>query len=497
LRLHQTIYEINTRVWLEKIRRQTGDVSLLEIPEKHWYEVSEKGFDWIWLMGVWKHSPLTMEDLTRHPGLKKEFSEALPNWQPEDVIGSPYSIIEYELNPLLGGPNDLKTLREKLNQIGVKLMVDFVPNHFGKASPLVKINPDLFISSHETPKKLNLFSQIETNQGSQWVAFGKDPYFPPWDDTFQLNYYNPDTRHHMIEILFQIAAQADGIRCDMAMLCLNDIISRTWGWYFKEKGSLQPQTEFWSDAITKVKRIHPEFVFLAEVYWDLNWHLLQIGFDYTYDKRLYDRLIHSSPTHVREHLWADLDYQRKSLRFIENHDERRTNEFLGKEKSFAAAVISGTIPGLCLYHQGQFEGYKLKIPVQLRQKTFERPDKEIQQFYDHLLRFTNSHTFEEGEWTLINTSEAWEGNESWQNLLSWQWIEKRTEEMRLIIVNYASNQSQGRVFTILPKSLQKKKDLVLKDILTKEEYTRNVEMVNNQGLYIDLQPYQSHLFIIE
>jgi hypothetical protein len=301
----------------------------------------------------------------------------------------------------------------------------------------------------------------------------------------------------MIEILFQIAAQADGIRCDMAMLCLNDIISRTWGWYFKEKGILQPQTEFWSDTISKVKRIHPEFVFLAEVYWDLNWQLLQLGFDYTYDKRLYDRLIHSSPSHIREHLWADLDYQRKSLRFIENHDERRVNEFFGREKSLAAAVISGTIPGLCLYHQGQFEGYKLKIPVQLRRKAFEEPNKEIQQFYDHLLRFTNRHIFQEGEWTLINISEAWEGNESWENLLSWQWIEKRTEEITLIIVNYASNQSQGRVFPILPKSLQKMKDLVLKDILTKEEYTRNVEMINNQGLYIDLRPYQSHLFIVK
>ncbi|MFX1516408.1 MAG: alpha-amylase family glycosyl hydrolase [Promethearchaeota archaeon] len=498
MKQHQKIYEINTRVWLDDLSTKSKqDFSLLKIPDEYWYDLSEKNFDWIWLMGVWKHSPLSMEDLKRHPELKREFTKALPNWKPEDVIGSPYSIAEYILNPLLGDPNDLKTLKEKLNQMGVKLMVDFVPNHFGKASPLIKINPDLFISSRETPREnLSLFAQIETDQGSHWVALGKDPYFPPWDDTFQLNYYNPDTRHHMIDVLFEIAAQSDGIRCDMAMLCLNDIISRTWGWYFKEKSIPKPQTEFWKEAIITVKTMHPEFIFLAEVYWDLNWELHQLGFDYTYDKRLYDRLIHNSPIHVREHLWADLDYQRKSLRFIENHDERRANELFGKEKSLAAAVISGTILGMSLYHQGQFEGNKLKIPVQLRRKAFEQPNEEIQQFYDHLLRYTNHDGFKEGEWSLINTSEAWDGNDSWKNLLSWQWVDKRIEEMRLIVINYAPDHSQGRVFPILPKFIQKMEELVLEDFLTKEEYTRNVEIMNNQGLYIDLKSYQSHLFIV-
>ncbi len=495
---HQLIYEINTRVWLYNLHTELGEeISLLKIPDEYWFELIETGFDWIWLMGLWKHSPLTMEDLSRHPGLLKEINAALPEWKPDDVIGSPYSIVEYELNPMLGEPNDLKILKKKLNQMGLNLMVDFVPNHFGNASPLVKLNPDLFISSVDEPtESSSLFAKIETDLGSRWIAFGRDPYFPPWDDTFQLNYFNPDTRKFMIDILFQIAAQSDGIRCDMAMLCLNDIINRTWGWYFTEKSSEQPQTEFWKEAITRLKSVYPEFVFLAEVYWDQNWQLQQLGFDYTYDKRLYDRLVHSPPSYIREHLFADLDYQRCSLRFIENHDERRAIEIFKGEKSVAAAIISGTIPGLCLYHQGQFEGYILKIPIQLRRKAFEKPNKEIQQFYERLLQFTSQNIFQKAQWTLIKVSEAWEGNNSWQNLLAWQWSTTETEQFSIIIVNYASVQSQGRIFPILTEIRKNIENLNFKDILTEKIFPRNVREIVDQGLYIDLQPFQSHLFNI-
>ncbi|MHA2203342.1 MAG: alpha-amylase family glycosyl hydrolase, partial [Candidatus Hodarchaeales archaeon] len=300
-----------------------------------------------------------------------------------------------------------------------------------------------------------------------------------------------------IDVLFQIATQSDGIRCDMAMLCLNDIINRTWGWYFKEKGIKQPQTEFWKEIITRLNSEYPGYIFLAEVYWDLNWQLQQLGFDYTYDKRLYDRLEKSSPTHIREHLLADLDYQRRSLRFIENHDERRAIETFGREQSIAAAIISGTIPGLCLYHQGQFEGYKLKIPVQLRRKAFERPDKEIQQFYDKILKYTSQDVFQKGHWRLINISEAWEGNDSWQNLLSWQWSDPELEKMSVIAVNFAPSQSQGRIFPIFTDSLKHFETLKFEDFLTGEIYVRKVKEIVNQGLYIDRQSYQSHLFVIK
>ena len=119
----------------------------------------------------------------------------------------------------------------------------------------------------------------------------------------------------MIGQLMKIAGQCDGVRCDMAMLVLPEVFERTWG--------IRAQP-FWPKAIEpRSRRSIPDFRFMAEVYWDLEWTLQQQGFDYTYDKRLYDRLRDGHVRPVREHFSPGMDYQNKLIRFLENHDEPR------------------------------------------------------------------------------------------------------------------------------------------------------------------------------
>ena len=62
----------------------------------------------------------------------------------------------------------------------------------------------------------------------RFIACGRDPFFPPWRDVAQLNYFNPATREAMIGVLTTIAQHCDGVRCDMAMLVLNDVFAQTW-----------------------------------------------------------------------------------------------------------------------------------------------------------------------------------------------------------------------------------------------------------------------------
>ena len=159
----------------------------------------------------------------------------------------------------------------------------------------------------------------------------------------------------MIETISKIADQCDGIRCDMAMLLLNNILERTWGARAGEK----PANDYWTTVIPAVKGKHREFKFIAEAYWDLEWELQQQGFGFCYDKKLYDRMEHADPEGVRQHLLADLSYQQKMVRFIENHDEPRAAATFSPGKGRAAAVAILTLMGAKLLHEGQFEGRKV------------------------------------------------------------------------------------------------------------------------------------------
>ena len=163
----------------------------------------------------------------------------------------------------------------------------------------------------------------------------------------------------------------------MAMLVLPEVFEKTWGISSKP---------FWPQAVERTRASHPGFVFMAEVYWDLEWTLQQQGFDYTYDKRLYDRLAGQQARPVREHLEADLDFQSRSARFLENHDEPRAAAVFPKPVHFAAAVISFLSPGLRFLHQGQFEGFRKRIPVHLSRGPSESVDAEITDFYERLNR---------------------------------------------------------------------------------------------------------------
>ena len=142
----------------------------------------------------------------------------------------------------------------------------------------------------------------------------------------------------------------------MAMLVLPEVFQRTWG---------IAAPAFWPRATAAIRAEVPGFLFLAEVYWDLEWTLQQQGFDYTYDKRLYDRLEQGHARPVRGHLSAGLDFQDRLARFLENHDEPRAAATFTPEAHRAAAVITFLTPGLRFFHQGQREGKRVRIPVHL------------------------------------------------------------------------------------------------------------------------------------
>ena len=145
------------------------------------------------------------------------------------------------------------------------------------------------------------------------IARGRDPYFPAWIDTAQFNAFSLGFRQAVIDTLIDIGNQCDGVRCDMAMLMLDSVFSETWG----ARAGSPPSREFWSEIIPAVRSVNRQMLFMAEVYWDLEHEMQLQGFDYTYDKRLYDRVIDNDISAIRAHLGADPLYLRSNIRFIE------------------------------------------------------------------------------------------------------------------------------------------------------------------------------------
>ena len=394
---YPTVYEINTWVWLTDLSRKYGrSVDLSSVPSTEWDGIAAYGFDAVWLMGVWERSPAGIAIANRNKGLLEDFRRALPDFRPEDNAGSPYCVRCYVVDVHLGGPEGLAIARRELSRRGLNLILDFVPNHVAPDHPWVIGHSEYFIRGNFEDLQRNSSSYVEV--AGRVLACGRDPYFPAWPDVLQLNAFDAGLRKATIETVSSIAKQCDAVRCDMAMLMMNPIFERTWG---GQAGS-RPATEYWVDVISAVKKEHAGFLFIAEAYWDLEWELQQQGFDFCYDKTLYDRMERSNAESIRLHLCADLGYQRKLLRFIENHDEPRAAATFSPAKQRAFALTIGTLPGMKLFHEGQLEGRKVRLPVFLGRRPDEPEIPDLQQFYAKLLELINRPIFREGEWILCD-----------------------------------------------------------------------------------------------
>lgn len=482
---YPSLYQINTRVWLTELSRQLGrQATLDDIPDAELDRVATMGFDWIWLLSVWQTGQGAQRVSRNNPEWRREFQETLLDLCEDDIAGSGFAITGYTVHKNVGGDEALARLRERLKQLGLKLMLDFVPNHMGLDHPWVIEHPEYFIAGTEldlarTPQN---YTWVKGKQGDLLLAYGRDPYFPGWPDTLQLNYANPATQEAMIGELTRIAGQCDGVRCDMAMLVLPDVFERTWG---------QRAPLFWPAATQRVRERVPGFLFMAEVYWDLEWTLQQQGFDYAYDKRLYDRLREGHARSVREHLHADLNYQNKLARFLENHDEPRAAATFSPAVHQAAAVITYLTPGLRFFHRGQFEGRKKRISPHLVRGPKEPVDEDLRQFYDRLLTLLRHPAVRNGHWQLLECVPAWDGN--WTNdcFLVFGWLGSN-EEYLVVAVNYAPNQSQCHVR--LPFGNIAGRKWRLCDQLSSATYEWNGDDLHGRGLFLDLAPWQACAF---
>jgi len=437
-------------------------------------------------MGVWERSPAGIKIAMRNQWLLEDFRRALPDFSAEDNVGSPYCVRRYVVDARLGGPKGLAAARSMLRKRGLRLILDFVPNHVAPDHPWVSEHPEYFVQGSADDARNDPASFVAA--GGKVFAFGRDPYFPAWPDVLQLNAFQPGLRQAAIDTISEIAGQCDGIRCDMAMLLLNNIFERTWG----ARTGAKPDSDYWTTVIPVIRKKYREFKFIAEAYWDLEWELQQQGFDYCYDKKLYDRMEHGEAESVRLHLLADSSYQEGMVRFIENHDEPRAAITFPDGKGRAAAMAVLTLTGAKLLHEGQFEGRKVRLPVFLGRRPTERVDPELTTFYQKLLKAISRDVFRNGAWRLCERS-GWPDNQSYLNILAWCWV--KDDERYIIVINFHQEAAQARVQ--VPWDELRGKMWRLSDVLSGETYDRRGDEIRDAGLYVDLRPWQCHVFQVQ
>jgi glycosidase len=484
---YPSLYQINTRVWLTQLSRALGRRATLDdIPDAELDHLARVGFDWIWFLSVWQTGPAAQQVSRSNAGWRHEFQETLPDLREEDIEGSGFAIRGYTVHRDLGGDAALARLRQRLQARRLKLMLDFVPNHMAPDHPWIDEHPDYFVhgSDADLARAPKNYCRLQTTHGPLVLAYGRDPYFEGWPDTLQLNYGNPALQQAMIGELERIAGQCDGVRCDMAMLVLPDVFESTWG----IKAEL-----FWPGATEAVRRKHPDFTFMAEVYWDREWTMQQQGFDYTYDKRLYDRLREGHARPVREHFHADMNYQDKMARFLENHDEPRAAATFSPEVHRAAAVLTFLSPGLRFFHQGEFEGRTKRISPHLVRGPEEPVNDAIRQFYERLLDVLRHPIVRQGRWQVLECVPAWNGNWTWDCYVAFAW-QGAGDERLLVAVNFAPNQSQCHVR--LPFDDLAGHRWKIQDLLGGAAYERNGNDLQASGVYLDEPAWRAQVFTI-
>ncbi len=481
------IYEINTAVWLNALGRAGGrPVTLADVAPADWDSVTPAGVDAVWLMGVWERSPAGLALALANTELQASFAEALPDLRREDVIGSPYCVRRYVADAAFGGPEALAAARAALAERGARLILDYVPNHVAPDHPWVTSRPQVFVRGHEDDLRTDPAGWIEV--GGNVLAHGRDPYFPPWPDVVQLDAFSPAMRAATAETLADIASQCDGIRCDMAMLMTNQVFAKTWA----GRTGPEPAAEFWPAVLGYLRARYPAAVLIAEAYWDMEWVLQQQGFNFCYDKRLYDRIVDGDASAVRDHLRADLGYQSRLVRFLENHDEPRIAERLPSDAERAAAVAVATLPGATMWHEGQFEGRRVRPPVFLARRPDEPPDLELANWYRALLAAVAGHRVRAGAWRLLE-ADGWPDNQSCRDLVAWSW--DAGSGRHVVVVNLSAQSAQARIRLDWPDLPGRSWRLT--DLLDQRVFERDGDELSGPGLFVDLRPWHYHLLAVE
>jgi Alpha amylase, catalytic domain len=376
------LYQIHTRDFLFKI---SPTAKLKDVPVGFWQDLKLKGINQIYLLGVW-----SVCDFAHNLAKKSYITTAS-----QTTVGSCFSIDDYTIDPIIATEQEFLDFKKMINGLEMNLVLDFIPNHFGCSTPLLDSNPEVFLKTTQP----DLDSQFWFDHNGIKFLYGKDPNFGSWHDTVQVDYSNPKTHAFMKQKLEYIATMCDGVRCDMSMLVESEIFQRTWSNLLQRE--LPPYSSFWQTVIPKIKNLYPNFIFIAEVYWEMEKQMIGSGFDYVYNKSFLDYLIHQDYAKLQANLrYFNVDH---CVYFLENHDENRSASTLEKSKISLCVVLLCFLGGIQFFYDQQWQGQSVRNPIQILESQTTQTNLKIELLYKNLLEYTQQSVFEIGKTKIMDT----------------------------------------------------------------------------------------------
>ncbi|NNE45004.1 MAG: alpha-amylase [Gemmatimonadetes bacterium] len=458
------------------------------MPDAPLDEIAARGFHGVWLMGVWQTGAVGQAMALTFPDLLATYDRFVPGWTEDDIGGSPYSIGAYSPAPEIGGPEALARFRARLQERGLGLVLDFVPNHLGRDHPWTDNAPTRLVQGTAEDLERSPDSYFEHSHGdgrTTVFAHGRDPHFAGWSDTVQVDYRRAETRTAMTRLVRELAAQCDGLRCDVAMLVLPDVFERTWG-------ALDDETpgDFWRECIADVRASGLDPVMIAEAYWDTEPQLLERGFDFVYDKGLYDTLLGGSADDTRSRLEAGGPSIWNGVHFLENHDEERAMQTWGPERMPGAAAVTYSLPGLRFFFDGQREGRRIRIPVQLSRDPHEDPVPECVDFYRHLENLLRHPLLQGESWRPAPVRPAAD-DVGLPPIAGSLWAEG--SRGCLVVANLSGDRQGTRIPLPVPPDADG--TLHLRDEFSGTGFERSLNELRDPGLYVELEAWAVQGFV--
>jgi hypothetical protein len=469
------VYELAAEAWLQELSAAAGHtVSLANVPQDTITELQASGFDAVWLTGVWKHG--ANPEKFPEASLTASSAGQLLNHHGRQVP-SAVAIYEYAVDQRYGGDEALDALRARLKALGISLYLDFTPNHFAADHSWIKEHSDYLVQGG--PEDIARRPDRYFRSGETIFARGRGPE-TAWSGTVQVDYRKAVVRQSMALLLNTLAGMCDGLFCATASLICAGMFRITWGGDFEGE-----DPEFWPDAIASVKKQYPDFAMIAESNGDGSVSaagLFQFGFDFAYDKRLYDLIIARNVPGIFVHLRATGENQRRMVRFIEPRGETRIGSGLGNEYRRPAAVLATTLPGMRLLHQGQ-----------LQAAGAEQAGASLAFWYRALLHSLRHPVIRMGQWTLLDVREAWPWNWSFEKILAYCW--RLGEHRRLVVINFADHPSQA--FVSLRSLNLAEGPWRLQDEIGPDKYIRQGNELTGRGLFLYMLEFGCSIMRIE